>query len=154
MARERSLDIFWLLGELDRKNYDLWNKLTEEQRKELSPVLVLRWMLGTRDPVQLLILNEVVNTLVFSLGSAHKELLLKLLTISTSGSSQRYQWLNLKTAGKQKLSVQLIAEHYNLSLRDAAESAKLFSAEELTELAALHGWQKDELKNLAKELER
>lgn len=152
MAKERNLDIFWLLGELDRKNYDLWNKLTEEQRKEFSPVLVLRWMLGSRDPVQLLLLNEVVNTVVFSLPH-HKELLLKLLTVTTSGSSQRYQWLNLKTAGgKNKRSVQLIAEHYGLSLRDAAESFKLFSADEVLELAAMHGLQKDEIKELQKEL--
>ena len=33
-AKERALDIFQLLGDIDKKNYGLWDKLTDEQKKE------------------------------------------------------------------------------------------------------------------------
>ena len=36
MATERKLDLFWLLGELNKKNYELWDKLDDDQKKEIS----------------------------------------------------------------------------------------------------------------------
>lgn len=153
MAKERSLDIFDLLAQIDRKNYDIWDKLTEEQKKELSPLVVMRWMAGMSDPMQLIFLNEIVNPTVFPLGT-HKELLLKLLTVCSNGKSKRYQWINYKLSGerKAKTSTRLIAEHYGLSIKDAEDARRLFTNEDLMELAELQGFQKDELSALKREL--
>jgi hypothetical protein len=154
VAKERALDIFVLLDQIDRKNYDLWDKLTEEQRKEFSPLVTMRWMTGTTDPLQLIFLNEIVNIMVFPLGDK-KELFLKLLTVCSNGRPKRYQWINYKTSGsgkKQKRATQLIAAHYQLSIKEAEDSRLLFSVEELMELGELHGLQKDELLNLRKEV--
>jgi hypothetical protein len=153
-TKERALDIFMLLGELDRKNYGLWDSLSDEQKKEFSPLVTMRWMAGTADQRQLIFLNEIVNPVVFNLGD-HKELLLKLLTVCSSGSRQRYSWINVKLSGtskKSKLSTSLVAEHYRLSMKEAEDVVKLLSPIELMELGEQQGWQKDELKDLQKEL--
>jgi len=154
MAKERALDVFQLLSQIDGKDYGIWDRLTEEQRKELSPLVVMRWMAGMSDPVQLIFLNEIVNTSVFQLGDAHKEFLLKLLTVCSNGKSKRYSWVQYKVAGgkKSKRSVELIAEHYRLSIKEAEDSRPLFSADEILELAELQGLQKDEISELKKEL--
>ena len=153
MAKERALDIFQLLGKIDSKNYNLWNELNEEQQKEFSPLVTMRWMAGTDDPFQLIMLNEVVNPTVFNLPD-HKELLLKLLTICSNGNQKRYSWVNYKLTStkKSKKAVELISSYYGMSLKEANDSLRLFSPEEIQELGELHGLQKDELKDLKKEV--
>jgi hypothetical protein len=153
MAKERALDIFHLMGEIDKKKYDIWDKLNDDQKKEFSALITMRWMAGTTDERQIIFLNELVNLAVFSLPE-HKQLLMELLTVCSSGKPKRYSWVNYKlTAGsKKKLAVQLVADHYNLSLKEAEDSVLQFSTEELLELAEIQGWQKEDLKNLKKEV--
>ena len=155
MAKERSLDIFTLLEQIDRKNYQIWDSLTEEQRKEFSPLVTLRWMAGTTDPVQLIFLNEIMNPTIFTLGDK-KEFLLKLLTVCSNGKLKRYQWINYKVGGSKKMkkSVELIANHYKLGPKEAEDTRRLFNEEELIELAEANGWQKDEIKELLGELRK
>jgi hypothetical protein len=154
MATERTLDIFNLLSEIDRKNYDLWDTLSENQRKEFSALVTMRWMAGTTDQRQLIFLNEIVNTSVFNIGE-HKEFLLKLLTVCASGEKKRYNWINYKLGNgskKTKLSIGLIMTHYRLSAKEAEDVVKLLSPVELMELGEMQGWQKQELKDLKKEV--
>lgn len=152
MAKERALDIFMLLGEIDKKNYNLWDSLSEEQKKEFSPLVTMRWMAGTTDQRQIIFLNEVVNLAVFNISN-HAELMMKLLTVCSSGAKKRYTWINYKmsSAKKNKKAVELIAEHYQMSLKEAEDTARLFSPEEIMELGEAQGLQKDELKLLKKE---
>jgi len=152
-TKEHALDIFKVLGELDRKNYNLWDKLTPEEQKGFSPLIAMRWMAGTTDQRQLVFLNEIVNMTVFNIG-AHKELLMKLLAVCSSGETKRYSWINFKVGGakKSKRSVELISEHYGMSLKDAEDTLRLFSPEELMFLGEAAGLQKEELKLLKKEV--
>ena len=153
MAKERALDIFQLLGEIDRKKFDLWDKLTEEQRKEFSPLITMRWMAGTTSQQQIILLNEIINVAVFNLPE-HKELMLKLMTVCSDGSQKRYAWNDYKMAkgSKKKTAVDLIASHYNLSSKEAEDSLRLFTSEEILELGEMYGLQKDEMKLLKKEV--
>ena len=151
--KQRSLDIFTLLEQIDRKNYSIWDSLTDEQKKEFSPLVTLRWMAGCSDPVQLIFLNEIVNPTVFTMGE-HKEFLLKLLTVCSNGKPKRYQWINYKLGGSKKMkkSVELVMNHYRLSPKEAEDTRRLFSDEEILELAEAQGLQKDEIGELKKEL--
>jgi len=153
MAAERALDIFNLLSEIDRKNYDLWDTLSEEQRKEFSALVTMRWMAGTTDQRQLIFLNEIMNVSVFNIGD-HKEFLLKLLTVCASGEKKRYNWINYKLSGskKAKLATSLVMSHYRLSAKEAEDVVKLLSPAELMELGEMNGFQKQELKDLKKEV--
>lgn len=152
MADDRKLDIFWLLGQLDSKNFDLWDQLTEEQRKEVSPFVILRWLSGCSDPEQLVLLGEVACSCLFEFGQK-KELMLKVLTACTANGKKRYKWLSPKGAVKaSSKAVRLIAETYSMSLAHAAEVRPQFTVDELLALAEAQGWQKDEQKDLQKEL--
>ena len=152
-AKPRALDVFWLLGEIDRKNYNVWDSLSEVQQKEFAPLVVMRWMAGTTDQRQLIFLNEVVNTTIFNLGS-HKELLLKMLTVCSSGDTKRYSWVNYKVGGSKKTSkkVELIAEHYKVSINEAEDILPLLGNDDIMELCEIHGLQKDEIAIIKKEL--
>lgn len=154
MAKERALDIFMVLEQIDKKNYGLWDLLTDEQRKEFAPLVAMRWMAGTTDHLQVYLLNETVNMSLFSLGD-RKELLLKLLTACATGGKKRYSWINYKVTSTKtkKKAVQLIADQYNLSLKEAEDSMRLFSSDEIMELGEMAGLQKEELKDLKKELQ-
>jgi hypothetical protein len=42
MAKERALDVFQLLAQIDSKNYEIWDSLNDDQKKEFSPLVVMR----------------------------------------------------------------------------------------------------------------
>jgi hypothetical protein len=154
MAKERALDVFQLLARLDKKDYQIWDTLNEDQQKEFSAFITMRWMSGTSSAYQLVLLNELVNTTVFALPQ-HKELMMKLLAVCSDGSSKRYSWINYKmTSGskKSKLAIKLVASKYNINESDAEDTVKHFNTEELIEMGESMGWQKDEIKELQKEL--
>lgn len=152
MAAERTLDIFWLLGQLDAKNFDVWAQLTEAQRKEVSPYVILRWLAGCSDPEQLVMLGEVASTCLFDFGDK-PEFMLKVLAACTVNGSKRYKWVSPKGATKSSSkALQLIAHTYKMPLKHAADVRPLFTSAEVLELAEAQGWQKDELVDLKKEL--
>ena len=153
MATERALDLFWLLGQLDKKNFDVWEGLTEEQRKEVSPYMLLRWLAGSIDePEQLVNLADIAAPLTFDLADK-KELMLKVFAACTVGGAKRYAWANFKIATKKKsLARDLIATTYRWSKKQAAEARHMFTNDEILELAQAQGWQADEVKELKKEL--
>ena len=153
MAKERALDIFQLLERLDRKDYNIWDDLSEEQRKEFSPLIVTRWMAGCDDEFQCLMLNEVMNPTVFEFGDK-KPMLMHLLAVCASGGRKRYRWVNHKTgkSASSKLALQLVMDEHRLSRAEALDTIKLYTSDELVALATAHGWQKDEIKDLQKEL--
>lgn len=149
---ERTLDIFWVLNQLDSKNFELWDQLSEDQRKEVSPFVILRWLTGCADPEQLVMLGEVASACLFEFG-AKKELMLKVLAACTANGGKRYKWVNPKGTSKtSSKALELIALTYKMSPKQAVEVLPLFTAAEITELAEAQGWQKDELKDLQKEL--
>jgi hypothetical protein len=150
-AAEKKLDIFWLLGQVDRKNYDLWSQLTEEQRKEFTAYVATMWMAGTDEFEQLTNLGDIAAPCVFDFGKK-PELMLKVLTACSVGGPKRYEWCAPKATKKHKLAVELIASVYHMPLRHAAEMLPMFTPDELEELARVSGWQPDELKELKKSL--
>lgn len=150
MAAEKKLDLFWLLGQIDRKNYNLWDQLDADQRKEVSPYVLTMWMAGTNDPEQLVNLGMNVATRIFDFGGK-TELLLKMLTAASTGP-KRYEWCAPKNTKKRKLTVELIAKAYRMPLQHAEEVLPMFSNAELEELAKEQGFQADEMKDLKKEL--
>lgn len=152
MAAERSVDIFWVLNQLDAKNFELWEQLDEQQRKDISPYVILRWLAGCSDPEQLVKLGEIACSCLFEFGSK-KELMLKVLAACTVNGSKRYKWINPKGASKSSSkALELIAMSYGLSLKHANDVRAQFTAAEIIELAEAQGWQKPEIKELQKEL--
>lgn len=116
------------------------------------PLLLQRWMTGTPDARQVFLINEVVNPFVFSLFR-HKQLLWQLLTVASSGKSQKYTWLSQKSeAGKNKpTATNIVREYYKFSSKHARDAVKLLSYEQAVELAQELGYQPDVIAKLKKE---
>lgn len=157
MTTERTykLDLFGLLSKLDRKQYDLWKSYSEEERKEISPLIIMRWLSGTNDKRQIVFLNEIVNQVVFQLGTEHKELLLKLLAIANSGTPRRYFWQKQKTTASEKRgakrSVAVVEQYYQCSPKEAKEHLRLLEKEDIIQICESLGMQKEEIQLVKKE---
>lgn len=148
---------FEILRQLDQKNYDFWNQLTDEQRKSVSPYMLLRWMLGTTNERQLIMANRLVNPLVFSLDSMHNEFLIKLLTVCSQNGPKNYKWTNIKQTIKKSgktsaLVIDVLKEYLNESSRHAIQAARLYAPEDIIEMALALGKEDAEIKKLKKEL--
>lgn len=144
------VDIFWLLGQLDRKNYNVWNELTEDQRKSVTPYVLTMWMAGTDDFEQLEKLGMIAAPCVFDFGNK-PELMIKVLTACNTNGIKRYEWCAPKNEKKFSRTIQLIASVYKMSHSHASDVISLFSWDDIEELARVQGYQQDEIKELKKE---
>jgi hypothetical protein len=151
MAKEFALDIFQLLGKIDKGDKAIWPTLTEEQRKSFAPLIAMRWMSGTSDARQIVFLNELVNPMVFTIGS-HKELMMQLLAVASSKQPKRYQWMAVKNATKKHKGYDVVSEYYGYGDRDTKEALKVLTTEDILEMAEELGYQKEELAKLRKDL--
>lgn len=149
MASERKLDLFWLLGEMNKKNYGVWDTLDEDQKKELSLYTLTMWLASTNDFEQLHDLGSIAATYTYDL-TKHPKLMFLILTSCTTKAFKRYTWLAPKRS--KPSAVALIADVYKMSVSQAKEVLPLFTTEEILDLAAYQGWQPDELKTLKKSL--
>ena len=145
------LDIFATLDQINHKRPFFYENLTEEERKGFLPVVVMRWLSGTSSPLQVILLNEVVNPFVFSLVN-HKDLLYKLMTVCAV-KPQRYRWL--KAGGRKhphKHSIEVIKRHYQYSTQQASDVFSLLSNEDIVGFAEQQGLQKEDLTKIKTEL--
>jgi hypothetical protein len=142
-----AVDIFALLDKMSKKQH-AYPQLTDEEQKSVSPLIVMRWLAGCNDQLQLIRLNEMANPFVFSLGQ-NKELLMALLTEATTGP-KRYNWLKTKGSVKSSLRDEVIMQAFECSQREARLMP--VCRDEVLAQAELLGWQKDEMTKLKKEL--
>ena len=147
---EKKLDIFDLMKEADRKNYQHFNSLSETEQKTYAPLVTMRWMSGTNDECQIFFLNKFLNPYVFELHQ-EKELLWKLTCASSSGVPQRYKWMKPKKDESFKVTIQVICDHYQYTEKQARESLRLLSLEYILELASKYGYEKADITKIKKE---
>ncbi len=152
-SKERNLDLFALLNGLSRNDYDYYQSLSDDEKKEVLPLIVMRWMSGTSDVRQVYFLNELVNQFVFPFYK-HKDLLVRLLSICGSGRNTRYQWL--KSQSKRKTSspmvIGVIKEYFGYNTIDAIDALQLLSSDDILDYASQLGRQPDEVSKIKKEL--
>ena len=154
MAKQYKLDLFnEVLPNLSRKNEKFYKSLTEEQAKEISPLILMRWMSGTNDARQIYFLNELVNPFVFTLGK-HKELLVDLITLCASGREQRYKFNKVKSKkiSKTPKTVNIIKEFFDYNTIDALEVLPIISNDDILSFAEQLGSQPPEISAIKKEL--
>ena len=151
MADRDSFDLFALLGQLNKRNLQAYDQLTDEGKKAAHPLVIMRWLSGTSDPAQIIRINEFANKYVFSLGT-EKPLLFKLLAASCTGRSSRSQWIKGPGSGSTKLTVEAIKARYNCSSREAEMYLGSLDASDVLQCAEDAGWDKDQLKKLQTEL--
>lgn len=146
------LDIFRVLGNINKKDRAFYDKLTEEEIKALQPFLVMRWMTGTSDARQVYFTNEFVNPYAFSL-TTHKKLLWQLMTIANSGHTQKYTWNKLpaRATASKPVSVEAIRRFYKYSIADSNDALALLDIDDVLEIATDVGMQPEEIAKIVKE---
>ena len=128
------LDIFQVLGSLDKSKGDVYASLTD----------------GTSDAGQIVKLNEFANPYIFSLGK-HPHLLARLLQVSSTKTSKRYGWLGIKSKKKNAMAHRAVQEYYGMSSREVKLLNPFPLEAEILQMADELGWDKDEVTKLKKE---
>lgn len=145
------LDIFDLLSTLNNpKAGDIYSKLSDDEKKGFAPLVVMRWMSGTSDERQIMMLNEFANPSIFTLGK-HPHLLMRVLQACSSKTPKRYQWLGVKGKKKNPETLAVVQEYYGISAREVRLMNPLPPEAEVIQMAEELGWQKDEMTKLKKE---
>ena len=147
------LDLFKILDSLGGKD-DAYAKLSDDEKKGFAPIVIQRWLSGTKDERQVVALNTFANKHVFALGK-HPHLLARLFQACNSKVPRRYYWLGVKGRKKHALVDQVLKEYFGWSSNELHKQGPLLHRlreDEIIAAAEELGWQKEELAKLKKEL--
>lgn len=113
----------------------------------------MRWLSGTSDRLQVMMLNEYVNPYVFSLNK-HPELLSNLMVTSSSGTGGRVKWIkqSAKRPSKTPNVVNVVSQFYGYNKADAQAALPLLNSEQIMQYAEHLGIQPTDIKLIKKEL--
>jgi hypothetical protein len=152
-VKKRSLDIFRVLDNTSKKNASFYADLTEEEQKGYLPVVVMRWLTGTKEARQIYFINELVNPFVFDF-TKHKQLLYSLMTCCANGKPQRYYWNKAlsKKSTKSPVTIGVIREFFNYNTIHAIDALPLLSDDIILEYAAQLGRPNEDIAKIKKEL--
>lgn len=151
MAAGYKLDIFDLLSKINSvKSGDIYSKLSDDEKKGFAPLVVMRWLSGTSDERQIILLNEFVNKYVFTLAK-HPHLLMQLMQVASSKTSKRYQWIGIKSKKKNPQSQKVVQDYLEMSAREVKLLNPFPNEAEIMQMAEELGYQKEEITTLKKE---
>lgn len=143
------LDIFEVLKKIEQKDRTYFFNLPAELKRAFAPIVVMRWLTGNSDALQIYQINMYANKYVFSL-SKDPELIYLVLTACSSGNQHRNKWMPKKSQSN-KLRLSCIAQMYSISSKDALNYVDKFSPDEFVSFAQELGWTKEETKKLQEE---
>lgn len=145
------LDIFGLLAKIGNPNSgDIYANLSDDEKKGFAPLVVMRWMSGTKDQRQIIALNTFANKFIFPLAK-HPHLQMLLLQACSSKTNGRGSWLGIKSAAKTNLRNQVLADYLDYSANEIRAMTVFPTDEEIVMMAEELGWQRDEITKLKKE---
>lgn len=134
-AKNYSNDIFKVLTEIDKRNFDFFKNYDEKKFNELQPYTLLRWLSSVvTGNVEHYILktNEIVNTKLFQL-SEHKELLLNMLCVCGIGSWTKHSWIPIKKEKSDKDET-ILKTFYKLSDEEWEVKKNIITDDEKNEI--------------------
>lgn len=128
-----------MLAAIDRKDKGFYSRLNDEQKKEFSAWLCMRWASATTTYSEqyMLMVNDFVNQNFNDLKN-HPELQWKLMTLAGVGRTVRHEWIKPPKKTKKNKVQEFVSNLY-----------PHFNDEELTLFLSINT--KDQLKDLAKE---
>ena len=96
-----------MLGAVDRRNKEFYSQLSDEQKKEFSPFMVMRWTSSIKGSKQLQehyleLTNEFLNK-DFSVLYKHKKLCWMLASIIGIGTNQYHPWIGVSKKTKKEI---------------------------------------------------
>ncbi|NBO28711.1 MAG: hypothetical protein EBX47_10760 [Synechococcaceae bacterium WB8_1B_057] len=150
MAKKLSLKR--ILEAVDNRNYNFYNSLTDEEKKEFSPYILMRYVsnVSGEEFLQEWYIertNELVNKNHWALGKNHKSLLWQLFAAIGVGSTQYHPYLALGKKQKKNKIENLLAEIYPaMKLDDIKTLASLMTTTDTETLFDNLGFDKKDRK--------
>lgn len=140
-------DIFPFITKLNDGDLQCFDALSEEGKKQAAPFMCMKFMSGSQDRAQIVMLNENVNTFIFR--SSDKSFLFKLLAVSATGKTRSVRWPG-QLKDRSSIFTNVIAEFYDCSLREAKLMEQNFNTDDIVQMAEQLGYIDEELKKLRK----
>ena len=146
---DKQLPLNDVLNSLDRRDYDWYSRLTDDDKKKWSSWLFIRYassVKGKDAGEALLNTNEFVNKHYTDLYK-HDELIWKLMCLTGTGKKQFHEWIKPPTSAKKKDTVsEFVADTFPHLKPDEVELfIKLNDASDIEQLAQDVGKTKDEI---------
>ena len=146
------LDIKRELNAVDQKNYEFYDKLTDEERKAFSPYILMRYtasVQGDRDTQEWFLerTNEMVNKNHWDLSKNHKALLWKLFAATGAGVNCYHPYLAAGKKEKANKIEKLLVELYPaMKMNEIKMLAKMMDKNDIKELFDKMGFDKKQRK--------
>lgn len=144
MILNDKLDIFDVLKNINNKNFNYINDLSEDKKKMFSPYVVFQWLSSSNNPQQIMVLNHI-NRIMFKLQD-HPTLIYKLFCISSVNKFEKYNWIYKKEAKDE--STKIISEFLGCSFKVAKLYKKIYNNHDIQKMAKDLGYQDREIKDL------
>lgn len=147
-----ALDIKRELEAVDMRRLDFYDKLTDQEKKEFSPYILMRYVSNVQGDADLQEwflenTNEYVNKNHWTLSKNHKALLWKLFALCGAGAKAYHPYL---AAGKKAKAVKiekLIAElNPSMKMSDVQLMASLMTKDDINNLFDELGFDKKQRK--------
>lgn len=136
VAKTFNNNIFQVLTHIDKKDYNYFKNLSDEQLNEMQPYTLLKWLShvstdNNKAEYYTLVTNELVNNNFWKM-SKYKDLQIQLLCACGCGSWTKHGWLKVKTASKKdKKIAELRKFFYNLTDEEFEYKIKNMNKKEL-----------------------
>lgn len=114
--KEYKLDLTAVLSALDRQDLEFYSRLSDDEKKSYTPLILMRYMSSLTDQNQnsayaILATNDLVNIGFWNL-SKYPELQHMLLCLSGLGKKQYRTWLSTKKSKKSSKILNWLTEQY------------------------------------------
>ncbi len=150
--KESTLGLNRELPAMDFRDLDFYAKLTTDEKKELVPYVLMRFMSSSQGDAihHLTMVNDLVNV-DFSTISKHPELQWKLLAICGTKRKQYHPWIAPpKGVRKSKIEEAVLSVFPSLKDDELELFLQLNSQEELTTFFKDNGYEDKTIKELFK----
>lgn len=142
-----------MLHAIDNNDQHFYENLDEEQKKEWSAWLSMRYAssaTGSDAYHYLLMVNSLVNV-DFNTLRNHPDLQWKLLSLCGTGSKSFHPWIAPPKKGKRSKAYDFLLETYpQMNPKDVQDLCDILSKEELIQLCLESGLDKKQAKDIAK----
>lgn len=148
-----ALDIKRELANVDLRNYSFYDNLTDQEKKEFSPYVLMRYISnadGDRELQEWFLerTNELVNKDHWTLSKNHKALLWKLFAGCGIGSKMYHPYLKASSKEKAVKIEKLLAELYPaMKMAEIKMLAKMMTKADKDELFDKMGFDKKQRKD-------
>lgn len=161
-SKEHKLDLFKVvLPALDKQDIGFYDRLDSEQKKEIVPWLLMRWMSSSSSLTEhhLMMVNDIVNK-DFSIFApkvthgkiGHPGLQWKLLALCGAGKNQRHVWIAPpRGVVKNKLESAVLTIFPLMKDEDLELFLQINTPQELKDLLIANGFDNKTLKDIFKE---